>query len=80
MNLYMFVTPPPMPLTWDVDVSFRQGRMSMMQAGKKMMLSPRQLAVFSKACVLTWMGKWVFWVYILLLTLAQIWLCPYIHC
>ena len=53
---------------------FRRERTSTTQARKGTMFILRQLAVFSKACVQTWMGKCFFLVCILLLTLAQAWL------
>lgn len=57
-------------VTKDADMRFRRARMSTMQARKRMTLSPRQQAVFSKACVRTWTGERDFRPCILLLTLA----------
>ena len=39
---------------------FRRERTSTTQARKGMMFILRQLAVFSKACVQTWMGEYFF--------------------
>ena len=51
-----------------------------MQARKGVVFSPRQGVVFSKACVRTWMGEYVFVTCIPSLTLAQAWLRSCIHC
>jgi len=56
------------PEVKDADVRFRQERMSTMQARKRMTLSQRQRAVFSKACARTWTGERDFRPCILLLT------------
>ena len=53
---------------------FRRERASTKQARKGIMSILRQLAVFSKACVQTWMGEYFFLLCVLLLTLAQAWL------
>ena len=50
-----------------------------MQARKRMILSPRQQAVFSKDCVRIWMGRRDFRPCIFLLTLAQVWFRSYFH-
>lgn len=49
----IYVCNPTMPATGDANILFRRGRRSMTQARKKMMLSPRQRVVFSKACAQT---------------------------
>jgi hypothetical protein len=76
----IYVCHPPPLVTRDVNIPFRRGRTSTMQARKRMTLSPRQRAVSSKACARTWMGEYVFEVCILLLTLAQVWFCTCVHC
>jgi len=58
------------PVTIDIDTPFRREKTSTMQARERMMLSPRQQVVFSKACVRTWMGEYDFEPCFLLLILA----------
>jgi len=52
----------------------------MTRARERMTPSQRQQVVFSKACARTWMGEYVFRVWILLLTLGKVWLRPSVHC
>jgi hypothetical protein len=70
---------PLTPAIKDTDVGFRRERMSTMQARKRMALSPRQRAVFSRACVQIWTGECDYEPCFLLLTLAQVWFCSRIH-
>ena len=72
--------PTQTPVTRNANTLLRRGRLSMTRARKRVALSPRQWAVFSRACARTWMGEYVFGVCIPLLTLAKVWLCPRVHC
>ena len=49
----IYVCGPTTPVTGDANISFRRGRRSMTQARKRIMPSPRQRVVFSKACAQT---------------------------
>lgn len=47
----VYVRNPAMPLVRDADVPSRRGRRTIMQARKRMKLSPKQPVVSSKVCV-----------------------------
>ena len=76
----IYVSPPSTSVFRDVNMLFRWGRTSMMQARKRVTLGSGRWVVFSGVCARTCMGKYIFEAFILSLTLAQLWLRPYLHC
>ena len=78
--IYVCCPPSSAPVNGHSNMHFRQGRMSMIQARKRMVLSQRQQVAFFKACMQTWMGEYVIELWALLLTLIQVWLCSHVHC
>jgi hypothetical protein len=76
----IYVGRPPLTLAIKgADVGFRRERMSTMQARKRITLSPRQQAVFSRAYVQIWTGECDYGPCILLLTLSQVWFRSHIY-
>ena len=78
----IYVCRPPLPtlVTGCAHMPFRPGRTSTTLVRKRITLSQRQRAAFSKACAQTWMGECIFGAWVLLLTSYKVRFRPRVHC